>query len=134
MRFTHLHCYKAKHCSFIRRHICDKKCLIFVVDKKCLIIVVVSDVTMDDDDEDDDMFMSTSRSGAGPSNGRLQPLLPGKLLRPLIGPILSKLCINDSQKLKNILSTSSLISPSFQGDPTIFHRGIFLKQTPHIKN
>ena len=32
------------------------------------------------------------------------------------------------------LSTSSLISPSFQGDPTIFHKGIFLKQTPHIKN
>ena len=34
----------------------------------------------------------------------------------------------------NNLSTSSLISPSFQGDPTIFHKGIFLKQTPHIKN
>ena len=31
------------------------------------------------------------------------------------------------------LSTSSLISPSFQGDPTMFHKGIFLKQTHHIK-
>ena len=50
------------------------------------------------------------------------------------------------QKIKNIrpwttvahdnitLSTSSLISLSFQGDPTIFHKGIFLKQTLHIKN
>ena len=33
-----------------------------------------------------------------------------------------------------VLSTLSQIFPSFQGDPTIFHRGIFLKQTPHIKN
>ena len=32
------------------------------------------------------------------------------------------------------LWTPSLISPSFQGDPTIFLKGIFLKQTPHIKN
>ena len=32
------------------------------------------------------------------------------------------------------LSTSSLITRSFQGDPTIFHKGIFIKQTPHIKN
>ena len=32
------------------------------------------------------------------------------------------------------LSTSSLISPSFQSDPKIFHKGIFLKQTTHIKN
>ena len=29
----------------------------------------------------------------------------------------------------NVLSTSSLISPSFQGDPTIFHKGIFFKKT-----
>ena len=36
--------------------------------------------------------------------------------------------------LLNTLSTSILISPSFQGDPTIFHQWIFLKQTPHIKN
>ena len=35
---------------------------------------------------------------------------------------------------KNIFPISSLISPSFQGDPTIFQKGIFLKQTPHIKN
>ena len=35
---------------------------------------------------------------------------------------------------KRDMSTSSLISSSFQGDPTIFQRGIFLKQTPHIKN
>ena len=27
-----------------------------------------------------------------------------------------------------------LISPSFQGGPTIFHKGIFFIQTPHIKN
>ena len=33
-----------------------------------------------------------------------------------------------------ILQTSSLISPSFQGDPTIVHKGIFLTQTSHIKN
>ena len=33
-----------------------------------------------------------------------------------------------------LLSTLSLISPSFQGDPTIFQKGIFLQQTPHIKN
>ena len=32
------------------------------------------------------------------------------------------------------LSTSNQISPSFQGNPTIFHKGIFLKQTPPIKN
>ena len=30
------------------------------------------------------------------------------------------------------LSTSSLISPSFQGDPTILLNAIFLKQTSHI--
>ena len=40
----------------------------------------------------------------------------------------------DKLLILNFLSTSSLISPSFQGDPTIFHKGIFLKQTPHIKN
>ena len=34
----------------------------------------------------------------------------------------------------NNLSTSRLTIPSFQGDPTIFYKGIFLKQTPHIKN
>ena len=34
---------------------------------------------------------------------------------------------------KCTLSTSSLISPSFQDDPTIFYKGIFHKQTPHIK-
>ena len=39
-----------------------------------------------------------------------------------------------SLRLKLILSTSSLISPSFQAGPTIFHMVIFLKQTPHIKN
>ena len=32
------------------------------------------------------------------------------------------------------LSTQSLISPSFQGGPTIFHKGNFLKHTPHSKN
>ena len=36
--------------------------------------------------------------------------------------------------LQKMLSTSSLDIPSFQGDPTIFYNGIFLKQTPHIKN
>ena len=39
-----------------------------------------------------------------------------------------------TQLKKSVLSTSSLTIPSFQGDPTIFHKGIFLKQTPHIKN
>ena len=38
------------------------------------------------------------------------------------------------QIVTEALLTLSLISPSFQGDPTIFHRGIFLKQTPHSKN
>ena len=31
-----------------------------------------------------------------------------------------------------VLPTSSLIFPSFQGDPTIFHKGIFIKQTPNM--
>ena len=35
--------------------------------------------------------------------------------------------------LFSFLSTSSLISPSFQSGPTTFHKGIFLKQTPYIK-
>ena len=39
-----------------------------------------------------------------------------------------------NKKSKIALSTSSLTIPSFKGDPTIFHKGIFLKQTPHIKN
>ena len=30
------------------------------------------------------------------------------------------------------LSTLSLTVPSFKGDPTIFHKGIFLKLTPHM--
>ena len=30
------------------------------------------------------------------------------------------------------LSTLSLISPSFQGGPTIFHKGNFLKHTPDL--
>ena len=42
--------------------------------------------------------------------------------------------IYKKKKFENPLSTSSQISPSFQGDPTIFQKGIFLKQTPHIKN
>ena len=33
-----------------------------------------------------------------------------------------------------ILSTPSLVFPSFQGGPTIFHKEIFLKQTPHSKS
>ena len=36
-------------------------------------------------------------------------------------------------KLESTLSTSSLISPSFQGGPTIFHKGKFLKHTPFSK-
>ena len=47
---------------------------------------------------------------------------------------------NDSQfdritahvKEKIYFLTPSLISPSFQGGPTIFHKGIFPKQTPCI--
>ena len=35
---------------------------------------------------------------------------------------------------EKLLSTSSLISPSFQGGPTIFHEGNFLKHTPFSKN
>ena len=35
---------------------------------------------------------------------------------------------------QGILSTSSLISPSFQDDPTTFHKGLFFQQTPCIKN
>ena len=38
----------------------------------------------------------------------------------------------DDKQFKN-LSTSSLTIPSFQGDPQFFHKGIFLKQAPHIK-
>ena len=34
----------------------------------------------------------------------------------------------------SIYRLSSLISPSFQGGPTIFLEGIFLQQTPRIKN
>ena len=34
--------------------------------------------------------------------------------------------------LKDSLSTQSLISPSFQGGPTIFHKGNFLKHIPYI--
>ena len=37
-----------------------------------------SDVTMDDDDDDEDMFLASARSSSA-TNGRLQPLLPGKL-------------------------------------------------------
>ena len=33
-----------------------------------------------------------------------------------------------------ICQPKSLISLSFQDGPTIFHKGIFLKQTPYIKN
>ena len=33
-----------------------------------------------------------------------------------------------------VLSTPSLISPSFQGGPTIFHKGNFLKHTTFSKN
>ena len=45
-------------------------------------------------------------------------------------------CLRNCNALygKGNLLTSSPISPSFQGGPTIFHKGIFLKQTPHIKN
>ena len=39
-----------------------------------------------------------------------------------------------SKILRITLSTSSLTIPSFQGDPTTFHKGILLKQTPNIKS
>ena len=40
-----------------------------------------------------------------------------------------------SGRLESSLLTSSLIyPPSFQGGPTIFHKEIFLKQTPFTKN
>ena len=35
---------------------------------------------------------------------------------------------------QKVLSTSSLIPPSFHGDLTIFHKGNFLKHSPHSKN
>ena len=38
------------------------------------------------------------------------------------------------EDMKEFLSTSSLIYPSLQGDQTIFHKEIFLKQTPDINN
>ena len=34
----------------------------------------------------------------------------------------------------SFVNLKSLTFPSFEGDPIIFHNGIFLKQTPHIKN
>ena len=37
------------------------------------------------------------------------------------------------RKRKNFVNLI-LISTSFQGVPTIFHKGIFLKQTTYIKN
>ena len=43
--------------------------------------------------------------------------------------------LNFVEKLKVVwkhLKQGIAISPSFQGDPTIFHKEIFLKQTPHI--
>ena len=41
---------------------------------------------------------------------------------------LSLILTDRALNLKKNLSTSSVISPSFQGDTTMFHKGIFLKQ------
>ena len=68
------------------------------------------------------LFLGRGKRSACPLNVALPPS-PEKWLRKPI--------VLDSQ---NVFSTSSLISPSFQGDPTIFHKGIFLKPTPDIKN
>ena len=54
--------------------------------------------------------------------------------RPNSDGIGNSLAIDDGDGKQTFLSTSSLTIPSFQGDPTIFHKEIFLKQTPHIKN
>ena len=48
--------------------------------------------------------------------------------------IMNLKCLATYLKTQFTLSNSSLISPSFQGDHTIFCKGISLKQTPHIKN
>ena len=53
-------------------------------------------------------------------------------------PALSTIQVRSSHFIcygcKTSLLTSSLISPSFQGGPTIFHKGNFLKHTPFSKN
>ena len=69
-------------------------------------------------------------------------LYPGDLTQKIANLIFFKvttvklrfLKLFKSSVQKKLLWTSSLISPSFQGDATIFQKGILLKQTPHIKN
>ena len=51
-----------------------------------------------------------------------------------LAPLKWFLCLEKEYFNKMCLSTPSLISPSFLGGPTIFHKGNFLTHTSHSKN